>query len=133
MNHNLLTEWNHKWFGIWKETRPEYSKYPSIKEFITGSKLVPEELEKVVNYLDNGVVVATTSRRAFPCVITGRRFGGSLSERTDGLWWWNDDLSYYIREFGVSLPQSFLDNIRKNNYIIPEVSQSQIASLEQPA
>ena len=130
---SLVEAWNHKWFGLWKETRPEYSNYPSIKEFLTGASLSPDELENVIRYLDSGVIIATTSRRAFPCVMTGRRFSGSLSERTDGVWWWTDDLSYYIREFGVRLPNQMLDHIRKNNYTIPEVSHAQIQELEQPS
>jgi hypothetical protein len=119
---NQPIERDPKLFGLWRETRPEYLNYPSIKDYMGGSDISHQEKEKIIDYLDNGNIVASTSRVGFPCVITGKRFDGSLSLRTDGIWSWYDDLSYYIKNFDVALPQNLLENIRKNNYVVPLLS-----------
>ena len=127
-----VSDWNHRWFGFWKEMGPKFSFCPSIKEFRTGNELNINEKKLVLAYLKNGFVVATTSRLAFPCVITGKRFSGSISYRTDGHWLWFDDLGYYVECFGVALPLRMLEHIRANQYTIPQVSQVEVDSLEYP-
>ena len=126
------TKWDHRWFGIWKESGPKYSSCPSIYSFIDPEVNKLYDVPRLTRYLDTAHVVATTSRHAFPCVITGEKFDGSLSCRTDGVWLWWDDLTHYIREHGLILPDGMLKNIENNNYVVPEVKEAEFSNLEWP-
>jgi hypothetical protein len=124
--------WTHRWFGIWKETGKAYEKCPSIEEFIDPDAASRLDREAVSYYLENAQVVATTSRLDFPCAITGKVFSGSISYRTDGVWLWLDDLSHYVREHDVCIPDAMLNTMVKNSFIPPSVAEADIEKLEWP-
>ena len=127
-----LDKWDHRWFGLWKELGDQYASCPSIYSFVDPQLNAEYEVDRLCRYLETARVIATTSRRNFPCVITGERFGGSLSSRTDGIWLWYDDLSHYIREHGLVIPNKMLKHIEKNSYNPPPVTDRDIEKLERP-
>ena len=129
---NNAENWDHAWFGVWKETGPVFKKCPSIHEFIDEKVTDYRDKDKILEYLEKAQVVATTSRLSFPCVLTKKKFTGSLSYRTDGIWLWPDDLAYYVREHHVRLPVKMLETIRLNSYTPPTVSLETIQTLERP-
>ena len=126
-------EWEHRWFGYWREYGPAYSECPSIRDFVDQQVVSNYNKEGLRSYLTSAPIVASTSRINFPCPFTGRRIAGSLSVRTDGEWSWLDDLPDYIEEFGVRLPARFEEKIQDLNFLPPtEVSPEQINALERP-
>jgi hypothetical protein len=127
---SAILNWDHKWFGLWKEFGRGYEKCPSIHDFIDKKISASYDQEHLIRYLENAHIIVTTSRMSFPCVITGKIFDGPLSERTDGLWWWRDDLGYYIKNHNLCIPAKMLDAIVQNNYTPPTVTREQIAKLE---
>jgi len=74
----------------------------------------------------------STSRRSFPCLISGESFSGSLSVRTDGVWVWQDDLAHYVKDHNVALPQEFLTHIKSNNYAVPSLISVDESKLQFP-
>jgi hypothetical protein len=129
---NNTENWNHKWFGVWMETAPVYGKCPSINDFIEKTSIDYQDKEQIAVYLETAQVVATTSRLRFPCVLTGKKFSGSLSYRTDGKWLWPDDLAYYVREHHVRLPDKMVETIRHNEFKPPSVTEDMVRNLEWP-
>ena len=116
MSENI-NKWPHKWFGIWNEYGDDYKKLVSIKEFVYPEVVKGYNLQGVKNYLTNSLLLSSTSRMAFPCPFTGKLYEGSISFRTDGEWLWLDDLPFYIENYNVALPTSFLQKMDKNNYM----------------
>ena len=124
--------WTHRWFGVWQETGDAYRNCPSITEFIDPGAATQYDIDAVASYLENAQVVATTSRLGFPCAVTGKQFGGSVSYRTDGVWLWLDDLAYYVREHNIRIPDKMLETMQRNNFVPPPVSDVDVEKLEWP-
>lgn len=124
--------WDHRWFGRWKETGSRFSLCPSIYDFIEPAINSQYNIAGLCRYLEQAQVVATTSRMNFPCVVTGRIYHGSLSSRTDGVWVWWDDLSHYIKEHALVIPDGMLSHIQANHYSPPLVEDVNVKRFEWP-
>jgi hypothetical protein len=126
------TDWNNRWFGVWRETGATYSACPSVQDFMDSAALAEFDKGRLVRYLETAHVVASTSRLAFPCVLCGARHGGSLSYRTDGEWLWPDDLGHYVSEHNVAPPRAMLEHVAGHRYDPSAVSQEQVERLQWP-
>lgn len=124
------SNWSHKWFGVWREFGRGYENCPSIHDFVGSENSPTYDVGRQLLYLETAHVIAATSRMNFPCVITGTVFHGSLCVRTDGVWWWHDDLGHYIKKHRVFLPPAMVAVIEENNYSPPSVSDEQISQLD---
>lgn len=121
--------WRQKWFGTWREMGSEYSKCPSIYDWIITEKgkQYCDDLTKIIHYLEFGYCLAATSAIMFPNVITGEQRSGSLCFRTDGVWVWQDDLVDYMVKNNVVIPDEFYSHMKKRLFILPdELSESSI-------
>ena len=49
---------------------------------------------------------------------------GVASEYTDGTWLWRGDLSYYVRNYKLKLPEEFIDDMIRNNWKVPVTTDS---------
>jgi hypothetical protein len=129
---SILDQWEHRWFGIWKEYGDAYQNCPSIYRFIIP-EIAAHYLKKPLrNYLTTAPIVASTSRASFPCPFTGERKDGAISFRTDGYWLWLDDLADYIDQYNVCIPSAWLHEIIKYRYIPPDVGPKSRSNLEWP-
>jgi hypothetical protein len=126
----LVDTWQHRWFGLWRETGGHYSSCPSVYEFVNQEINSRYDIEKLCKYIESSHALESTSRISFPCVICGQQFDGSLVVRTDGVWWWHDDLVHYIRFHDLAIPTEMLKNIETNNYLPPPVNDEDVAKLE---
>lgn len=129
---NSLEQWPHRWYGVWLEHGPIYKECPSIRDFVSQDIISHSDKSRLLNYLRNGHVVASTSRSQFPCPFTGVRNTGSISYRTDGTWLWLDDLPEYVEHFNVDIPAALIRFIRENNYTVPYIDPHSLRSLEWP-
>lgn len=130
---SILDQWNHKWFGFWKEYGPRYEDCPSVRIFVLPEIASGYDKARLREYLTKGQLIASTSRRSFPCPFTGKRTAGSISTRTDGEWYWLDDLPDYIDQFNVAIPSSWLLKIESNGYVPPPpIDPEAIEKLELP-
>jgi hypothetical protein len=129
----ILDQWNHKWFGFWKEYGNRYILCPSIRQFVFPDIVSHYDKARLRQYLSRAQIVASTSRAAFPCPFSGKRIGGSISTRTDGEWYWVDDLPDYIDQFNVAIPTLWFRKIQANGYVPPPpIDMNEIEKLERP-
>lgn len=137
---NQIESWDHKWFGWWRESGEYEGPYedgyfnnangPSIRDFVQKGRYEEMEKKKIITYLETAYACMATSRMAVPCAFTGQTFRGSLCVRTDGVWYWQDDLPYYMSEHHVCVPERMLANIRGNGYMPPKVTRVPRATLD---
>lgn len=52
-----------------------------------------------------------------------------LTQRTDGVWRWDDAVSYYVRVYGLSPGAEFLAHVREHGFTPPEVSSAQVSAV----
>jgi hypothetical protein len=129
---SFIEEWPYRWFGYWKEQGVRYSKCPSISDFIRPQAyLTPKERTDISRYLTVAPVYSVTSRRMFPCLVTGRVFSGSLATRTDGVWIWREDVAYYMNEHRLWLPGTFYRHIVARGFVVPDGGVS-LTGIEKP-
>jgi hypothetical protein len=127
-----MNNWPHKWFGFWKEYGQAYEKYPSILDFVDKQRNSSYEKARLKQYLENGIVVVTTSRINFPSPFTGKIGEGDISWRTDGTWVWFDDLFEYIDHHDLAIPDEWYEHIKYSNFEIPEVDELDMDKLDLP-
>lgn len=111
-----MENWSHKWFGLWKENGQEYTKCPSILDWVKPEIVRNYNLVQVSSYLLNSQELSSTSGEVFPDPFTNELVKGTISFRTDGEWLWLDSLPYYIEKYDVALPKKFLESIQRNNF-----------------
>lgn len=83
----------------------------------------PDE-EALVGYLKSGAVLAVAPGIVFdvlkdeagPPILAGPMI------LTDGVYWWRDDLTYYVERYHVVLPEPFVGHARANGWRAPELS-----------
>ena len=115
---DVFSNWPTYWFGCWSEFGDDYSKCPSIDEFVDTNWEYPN-LSKLVEYLTIAPIIATTSRMAIPWAKGEGDNRSSISYRSDGKWLWLDDLDYYVREHKLRLPDRFVNDIEIANFTLP--------------
>lgn len=92
-------------------------------------RLSTQDAERVADYLDAGSVVArTTARIADPWSDdTAKRV--PLTQRTDGVWRWDDAVSYYVRRYNLSPATEFLDHLRERGFAPRPVDAAQVSAV----
>jgi hypothetical protein len=90
-------------------------------------KLQEENIEKIVSYLKDGSICTIAFGTSEDVMSTEHEILCSTLTRTDGQYYWPNDLSYYVKKYHVGLPQDFLDHMRKNNWTIPDVDMDTLA------
>lgn len=128
---NNSKNWPYYWFGLWKEFGDNYEKYPSINDFVDKKVNKEYQTNKLINYLNNGIIVASTSRMNFPSPFTGEIKSGSISFRTDGKWLWLDNISEFIENNDLVIPENWYTEISDNRFLMPNVTKDQIESMQE--
>lgn len=129
----ILDQWDHTWFGFWREFGPRFEDCPSAYDFVFPDVVATYDKERLRKYLTNAQLLAITSRRNFPSPFTREQIGGSIASMTDGEWYWMNDLPDYIEQFNIAIPTAWLQKIIARNYVPPPpVDMDVIATLERP-
>lgn len=111
MTTNLQVQWNHKWFGFWKNTKPYTEIGPDVSHFIdVGWGCY--DVERVASYLLKSPSIITFA--SLQCPICDFCGGGSI--RTDGHLMWRDDIAHHMMSHQVAIPDLFLNHIRSKVY-----------------
>lgn len=89
--------------GYWIEALDD-DRFPPPQELVTewdaSSKM------KVINYLNSGRVLSRFRGITWCRFLCDRPMGGR--ELTDGKWAWPEDLSHYVQDHDVQLPEEFV-------------------------
>lgn len=127
---NFDKRFENNFFGYWKEYGEEFNSFPSIFEYVDNVTNLKYDKSKLINYLNNGVVVAITSAIGFPSPFDGNVKYGSIAIRTDGEWYWLENISEFIEKNNLFIPEKFYVNICKNNFSVPLVKGDNLPPLE---
>ena len=109
----VIGYWNNKIY-------PQYNHYPNPADFV-DENWEAEYRDKVVEYLDNAVLY-NIQRGISMCRIC-KGFNGS-KELTDGVFFWPEGLSHYVKEHAVRLPQHFVQHCLSYKYDKEEVQRT---------
>ena len=115
-------------WGAFEDSREYFSSDFPDPRLLVRSDWPEDERARVVSYLERGVPIAEYlgySYCRFGCTHTTElvRSDGTLARRrssalgdadfSDGLYRWPEGLSHYVRTHKVTLPDHFLDHIKK--------------------
>lgn len=112
--------------SVW---RPE----PDSESGVAPDELLPrlsaEDVQRVADYLDAGAVVARTTARMVDPWSDDESARVPLMQRTDGVWRWDDAVSYFVRRYGLSPGAEFLEYVRARGFAPPAVSDDQVSAV----
>ena len=118
-----------KMIGCYKEIPHGKNKLNSIRDFL--SQEIIKDKEKIVKYLENGIVVATSPGIITDVLSPNNEVIGNETWYTDGKYIWCSELSYYIEKYNLKLDDEFINYIRDNNWEIKNKKEIDIENLEE--
>ena len=103
-----------KTVGYYKEMPHGNNSTKSIKDFI--HKEADGRISDICHYLDSGIELVVSPGIVDDIIKPERGVAGTSSTFTDGEWFWPGDLSYYVRNYNLKLPDEFLKTMENNNW-----------------
>ncbi|WP_246398100.1 hypothetical protein [Mycobacterium vicinigordonae] len=117
---------NTRALSIW---RPEPGSASGVAPDESLPRLSAHDAQRVAAYLDAGAVVARTTAR-MPDPWSGDNTARvPLSQRTDGVWRWDDAISYYVRHYHLSPGPQFLDYLRERDFAPQPITAAQVSAV----
>ncbi|QRX93448.1 hypothetical protein [Streptomyces noursei] len=115
--------------GFFREMEPNNAEV--YKESITNAygRGGGYETALVSTYLRSGYPILDVTESTVDAINGSFRVPGGSSILTDGRFVWREDLATYVDRYSLSLPDSFLDYIRENNFKVPNVAHGHILEL----
>jgi hypothetical protein len=77
------------------------------------------EEDKIINYLTSGEYIIVNLCFEIDILSEKRKYSGSRSIMTDGVWVWTNFLSYYVKEYHAVLSDEFIQHMKSNNWKMP--------------
>jgi hypothetical protein len=109
-----------KIIGYW-ERDDSPGLYPHPRNFI-DHEWEKENRGRIVDYLRSGYRFLQSWDYAGCCMDPERdpRDMGS-SEMTDGVYAWPEGLAVYVADYGIVLPEEFVDHMKANDFRVPHI------------
>lgn len=102
--------------GFFKELN-DYNR-PSMLDYI--NKASYSNLNRIITYLTSGVLIVESQAMAFDVIKPNpSQEVCKMGICTDGTWFWKNEIHYYVKNYNLKLPDSFIQHMEKNNWIIP--------------
>ena len=115
--------------GYYREMPYAEDTDPSILESI--GKANPEDIDNICAYLNAGIVLITCCGTSTDVIKPENGIAGTPSVMTDGTWVWPGDLSYYIKNYQLSLAPEFIADMRDHNWKVDlQEAELDYASIE---
>lgn len=105
---------NVKTVGYYKEMPHRIETTDSIYDFINKEK--QERIKSICKYLDSGLELIVSPGVTEDIIEPLNGNAGTTSTFTDGIWLWPGDLSYYVRNYRLKLPDDFITTMKNNNW-----------------
>lgn len=116
-----------KRLGFYKELRHGDKLGMSL---IKAIRNYPSEIEdKIVEYLENGVVFCVTPELVFDILDETKGVITNLELLTDGVWVWYSDLAYYVKNYHVELDEEFIQYVQNKKWIMPDEKEFDLLKL----
>ncbi len=103
--------------GFFDDLKLDYSNGSKLRNNVR-SQAQPDE-DKIVNYLNSGEFILVKPVFRFDLLSEEKKYAGTPSIRTDGIWVWANLLSYYVEEYHVVLPKEFIQHMKSNKWKMP--------------
>ncbi|GAA5014612.1 hypothetical protein GCM10025734_62290 [Kitasatospora paranensis] len=84
---------------------------------------------ELVEYLRNGTVLVAATTLVRDVLSPDQAVIGGWHLMTDGHWLWNSDLAHYVRHYHVALDPEFIRHARRNDWTVPELSDSDVDAM----
>jgi len=108
---------NIKTVGYFKEMPHGNKSSASIYDYINNGNA--GEIEHICHYLESGIEFIVSPEISEDIINPAKGTAGVISDYTDGTWLWPGDLSYYVKNYGLKIPEEFLQTMRANNWKVP--------------
>ncbi len=117
-----------RYVGYFRELFDDEPTLPSIRSALRD--IAHPHEEQIVEYLRIGVALAGIGRYVEDVLNPNARIPSlTPSPRTDGVWVWREDLSYYVATYHVELPAEFMLHMQQNSWVIPAICEQRRAEL----
>ncbi len=100
--------------GYFKEMPHGVNSKDSIYDYINKEKA--SDINKICTYLDGGIELIVSPGVVEDVINPERGTAGVTSTYTDGVWLWPGDLSYYVRNYKLKLPDEFIKTMEQNDW-----------------
>jgi hypothetical protein len=102
------------WKKDWDPRASDLSGPPVEDRF---PPLSDDEADRLVTYLNAGVIVLHTTAM-LPDPLSGSSIPQvRISQRTDGVWAWDDSVAYFAKKYRISPGIEFLGYLRSRNFL----------------
>ncbi|MCM3883125.1 histidine phosphatase family protein [Frankia sp. R82] len=91
--------------------------------------MTPDELDRLVAYLERGAVVFATRSIVEDALDPARPGHPGIGYLTDGQWLWTTETLYYLQQHAIPPDPDFVAYLRDRNYAYVAPSQEQIAAI----
>lgn len=92
--------------GTYRELEPDRTDAPSIHDSIATEPRSDEA--KLIAYLRSGTRLTVCGTASYDELRGDGTLIGENSLRTDGTWFWNSDLAYYVKTYHLALDDRFV-------------------------
>ena len=103
-----------KTVGYYKEMPHGAESSDSIYDFI--NKEDKSRVDQICRYLESGLEFIVSPGSVDDVIKPENGIAGSSSTFTDGKWFWPGDLSYYVRNYRLKLPDVFTEFMKENGW-----------------
>jgi hypothetical protein len=115
--------------GFFREMRHGLQTDPSLVEAAKTAKPF-DDVSRVVAYLQNGTLFIASPGIVKDVLNEGGKVIGAPHVRTDGVWTWPSDFAYYVKHYGINVPQDFLEHMERNQWQPRTLQAAELKSLE---
>lgn len=106
---------------------------PASPSGVAPDELLPrlpaDDATPVADYLDAGAVVARTTARVPDPWSDSAASQVPLTQRTDGVWRWNDAVGYYVRRYHLNPSAEFLAYVRERAFVPPSLTDPEVSAV----
>lgn len=106
-----------KVIGVYNEMPYGKASDLSIKDYLNQED--DDNISKICGYLDQGIVIIKSTEPLSDVIDSSKGNAGMATALTDGEWLWPGDISYYVRNYRLKLPNEFLETMIRNDWKVP--------------
>lgn len=115
-------------FGWFRELDHGEPEGASLRDAVRESP--DDDCERISKYLLNGWVAADVMDvNTHDVLDAARPVIGPYFILTDGVWAWPSDLAYFYLKYNVELPDEFVDHMRSNGWVPPDITPEQASTV----
>jgi len=103
-----------KTVGYYKEMPHGKNSKESICEYV--NKEDTARIDNICKYLESGIEFIISPGIAEDVINPDKGYVGTTSTYTDGIWFWPADLSYYVRNYRLKLPEEFVQTMEQGGW-----------------